>query len=118
MRGHYRHTKIIATVGPATESKEKLTQLITAGVDVIRLNMAHGTGEWVTSLVKRIREVSQRSPSPCRGHDGCERPGDSHRRGGRADRTQDGRDVRVLHRQAHPMAFAASTSIIPACPPT
>jgi pyruvate kinase len=58
MRGHYRHTKIIATVGPSTESRERLAQLITAGVDVIRLNMAHGTGDWVLSLVKRIREVS------------------------------------------------------------
>jgi pyruvate kinase len=60
MRGYYRHTKIIATVGPATEALEKLTQLVTSGVDVIRLNMAHGTGEWVLSLVKRIREVSAR----------------------------------------------------------
>jgi pyruvate kinase len=58
MRGYYRHTKIIATIGPATESPEKLGELIKSGVDVIRLNMAHGTGEWVTSLVKRIREVS------------------------------------------------------------
>ena len=58
MRGYYRHTKIIATVGPATESPEQLGKLIHAGVDVIRLNMAHGTGEWVTSLVARIREVS------------------------------------------------------------
>jgi pyruvate kinase len=58
MRGYYRHTKIIATIGPATESPEKLAELIQSGVDVIRLNMAHGTGEWVTSLVKRIREVS------------------------------------------------------------
>jgi pyruvate kinase len=58
MRGYYRHTKIIATVGPATESRERLSQLIVSGVDVIRLNMAHGTGEWVSSLVKRIREVS------------------------------------------------------------
>lgn len=59
MRGYYRHTKIIATVGPATESREKLGQLITTGVDVIRLNMAHGSGEWVTSLIGRIREVSE-----------------------------------------------------------
>ena len=58
MRGHYRHTKVIATVGPSTESRERLGQIILQGVDVIRLNMAHGTGEWVTSLVKRIREVS------------------------------------------------------------
>lgn len=59
MRGHYRHTKIIATVGPSTESHERLGQMIAAGVDVIRLNMAHGTGEWVLSVVKRIREASQ-----------------------------------------------------------
>jgi pyruvate kinase len=58
MRGYYRHTKIIATIGPSTESADKLKQLIIGGVDVIRLNMAHGSGEWVTSVVKRIRDVS------------------------------------------------------------
>jgi pyruvate kinase len=58
MRGYYRHTKIIATIGPATESHDKLAQLITSGVDVIRLNMAHGSTEWVTAMVQRIREVS------------------------------------------------------------
>src|SRR5450432_119223 len=58
MRGLYRHTKIIATIGPATDSRERLGQLITAGVDVLRLNMAHGTGEWAASLIKRVREVS------------------------------------------------------------
>lgn len=58
MAGYYRHTKIIATVGPATESAERLGQLITAGVDVIRLNMAHGSGDWVASLIARIRAVS------------------------------------------------------------
>jgi pyruvate kinase len=58
VRGYYRHTKIVATVGPATESRERLASLIHAGLDVMRLNMAHGTGDWVTDLVKRIREVS------------------------------------------------------------
>jgi pyruvate kinase len=58
MRGHYRHTKIIATLGPATESVERLGRLISAGVDVIRLNMAHGTGAWAASMIKRVREVS------------------------------------------------------------
>src|SRR5687767_1040850 len=58
MRGSYRHTKIIATVGPATESNERIKQIILAGVDVIQLNMAHATGEWVSSLIKRVREVS------------------------------------------------------------
>ena len=59
MRGYYRHTKIIATVGPATESDEMLGKLITSGVDVIRLNMAHGSGEWAANLIKRVRKVSQ-----------------------------------------------------------
>jgi len=60
MRGNYRHTKIIATIGPSTESAEKLAELITNGVDVIRLNMAHGSGEWVATVVKRIRDVSEK----------------------------------------------------------
>src|ERR1700733_4458197 len=59
MRNFYRHTKIIATIGPSTESRENLASLITGGVDVIRMNMAHGSGDWVMSLVKRIREVSR-----------------------------------------------------------
>jgi len=54
----YRHTKIVATIGPATESMEKLQALIAAGVDVIRLNMAHGTIEWVGEIVARIRSAS------------------------------------------------------------
>lgn len=58
MKGRHRHTKIVATLGPATESEEKLRELILAGVDVLRLNMAHGTREWVLSLVARIRKVS------------------------------------------------------------
>jgi pyruvate kinase len=58
MRGYYRHTKIIATIGPATETPDKLKQLILAGVDVLRLNMAHGTGEWVRQVVGRVRQVS------------------------------------------------------------
>ncbi|HYQ15013.1 MAG TPA: pyruvate kinase, partial [Polyangiaceae bacterium] len=58
MRGYYRHTKIVATIGPATESEEKLGQLISAGVDVMRLNMAHGSGEWAANLIQRVRKVS------------------------------------------------------------
>ncbi|MGA3172284.1 MAG: pyruvate kinase [Chthoniobacteraceae bacterium] len=59
-RGNYRHTKIIATLGPATESPEQLEKLILSGVDVIRLNMAHATEDWVIERVGRIREVSGR----------------------------------------------------------
>lgn len=58
MRGHYRHTKIIATLGPSTESREKLAALIGGGVDMLRLNMAHASGDWVRSTIRRIRETS------------------------------------------------------------
>ena len=54
----FRHTKIIATLGPATESRDRLSKLIGAGVDILRLNMAHGSMEWVREIVQRIREVS------------------------------------------------------------
>ncbi|WP_442508147.1 pyruvate kinase [Novipirellula sp. SH528] len=57
---HYRHTKIIATLGPATQSEEGLTRLINQGVDVFRLNMAHGTGEWAIEVTSRIRETSEK----------------------------------------------------------
>lgn len=55
----YRHTKIIVTLGPATESEEMLGRLIQSGVDVMRLNMAHCTGEWVREVVARVRRVSK-----------------------------------------------------------
>lgn len=56
--GYYRLTKIVATLGPATESPEKLRALIQAGVDVMRLNMAHATPEWVTEIIQKIRDAS------------------------------------------------------------
>jgi pyruvate kinase len=59
MRGYYRHTKIIATLGPSTESRERLAELICSGVDVMRLNMAHATAEWTSCMIHRIREVSK-----------------------------------------------------------
>ena len=51
-----RKTKIICTLGPATDSAEKLAQLIRAGADVFRLNMSHGQPDWVRMVVARIRE--------------------------------------------------------------
>ncbi|MEZ5302207.1 MAG: pyruvate kinase [Verrucomicrobiales bacterium] len=54
----YRHTKIIATLGPATESKDKLAELIRMGVDVMRLNMAHASHQWVAEAIWHIRETS------------------------------------------------------------
>jgi pyruvate kinase len=59
MKGYYRHTKIIATLGPATSSPEKIQQLIETGVDMVRLNMAHGSPEWVREIVGDIRRISE-----------------------------------------------------------
>ena len=50
-------TKIIATVGPACASRERLRDLALAGVDVFRLNFAHGQHDWLAGIVASIREV-------------------------------------------------------------
>ncbi|RDH82779.1 MAG: pyruvate kinase [endosymbiont of Galathealinum brachiosum] len=57
---HWRRTKIIATLGPASKSEKKITELIDAGVNVFRLNMSHGTHEEHRLLAERIRKISKR----------------------------------------------------------
>lgn len=54
----FRRTKIIATLGPATEGEETLTALFRDGVDVVRLNMAHASHDWTRAIVRRIRAAS------------------------------------------------------------
>ena len=56
-----RHTKIIATVGPASSDSAVLDQLIAAGVDVMRLNFSHGTHAEHAAAFDRIRAASQRA---------------------------------------------------------
>ena len=56
----FRRTKIIFTLGPATESEEMLEKLILAGVDVARLNMAHAKHDWTREVIRRIRAVSKK----------------------------------------------------------
>ena len=58
MSSDIRRTKIIATLGPATESEENLEKLILSGVDIARLNMAHASHEWTRMIIRRIRKVS------------------------------------------------------------
>jgi pyruvate kinase len=53
-----RKTKIIATLGPATESAEVLRQMILAGTDIFRLNMSHAEHNWVRSIVSLIRSLA------------------------------------------------------------
>ncbi len=54
-----RKTKIVATVGPVTESKEGLKKLALSGVNVFRLNFSHGTHEDHLKRIQNIRELSQ-----------------------------------------------------------
>jgi pyruvate kinase len=53
-----RKTKIICTLGPATEKPEMLRQLMQQGVDVFRLNMSHAKHDWVRTIVPQIREIA------------------------------------------------------------
>ena len=55
----FNKTKIIATVGPASNSKEKLHQLIEAGVDIFRLNFSHGTHEDHVKVIQYVRELNE-----------------------------------------------------------
>ena len=60
MPDSFRRTKIIFTLGPATESEEMLEKLFRAGADVVRLNMAHASHDWTRAVIRRIRAVSAR----------------------------------------------------------
>ncbi|MFZ9932500.1 MAG: pyruvate kinase, partial [Chthoniobacterales bacterium] len=54
-----RKTKIVCTLGPATDSPEMLAALIAAGANIFRLNMSHGAHDWVRAVVPRIREAGR-----------------------------------------------------------
>ncbi|HOO09018.1 MAG TPA: pyruvate kinase, partial [Cyclobacteriaceae bacterium] len=54
----YNRTKIVATVGPASNSKEMLTALVKAGVDVFRINFSHGTHADHQPVIDLIREIN------------------------------------------------------------
>jgi pyruvate kinase len=54
-----RKTKIIATIGPATSSKENLLNIIEAGVNVCRLNFSHGNHKDHVEVIKNVREINE-----------------------------------------------------------
>ena len=55
-----RQTKVIATIGPASEDKDTLESLLREGVDMCRLNMAHAGHDWTRTITRRIRETGVR----------------------------------------------------------
>lgn len=58
--GSGRRTKIIATLGPATDSPEMIEGLIRAGMDLARINMSHASHDQVRQLVASVREIAGR----------------------------------------------------------
>lgn len=59
-----RRTKIVCTIGPATNSEQKIEQLIRAGMNVARLNFSHGTHEDHALVIERVRSISARLGCP------------------------------------------------------
>ncbi|HET9746273.1 MAG TPA: pyruvate kinase [Chitinophagaceae bacterium] len=60
---HSTHrTKIVATVGPACDTYEKLLELVKAGVNVFRLNFSHGTNEDKEKIIGYIRQINKTEP--------------------------------------------------------
>jgi len=55
----WRRTKIIATIGPASDSAKKISELVKAGVNVFRLNMSHGDHQYHKNVFKRIRACAK-----------------------------------------------------------
>ncbi len=55
---HHRRTKIVCTLGPATNTPERIRALMEAGMNVVRLNFSHGDREEHRQSIRTIREVS------------------------------------------------------------
>ncbi len=58
------HTKIVATIGPASHDLDVLARLIEAGMSVARLNFSHGTHAFHAENIERIRQVSTKMGVP------------------------------------------------------
>ena len=59
-----RRTKIVCTVGPASETEEMIAKLVSAGMNVARINFSHGTHEYQRMLIQRIKKVRKELGQP------------------------------------------------------
>ena len=59
-----RRTKIVCTIGPASDDKETLRQMILAGMNVARLNFSHGSHEEHKARVNRLKELREEMQVP------------------------------------------------------
>ena len=58
----FHKTKIVATVGPACDTYDKLLELVKAGVNVFRLNFSHGSHEDKSKIIEHIRNINISEP--------------------------------------------------------
>ena len=59
-----RHVKIVGTLGPASSSPKVIERMLKAGMDIVRLNLAHGTLEEHSRLISQVRLLSQKLKLP------------------------------------------------------
>ena len=59
-----RKTKIVCTIGPASDNEKTLRELMLAGMDVARINFSHGTHEGALATMNRIKKVRQELDAP------------------------------------------------------
>jgi pyruvate kinase len=57
-------TKIVATIGPASDSEEKISELIRAGVNVFRFNMKHNSVNWHEERIRRVQKIADSLKTP------------------------------------------------------
>ncbi len=57
-KSNFNRTKIVATIGPATASREMLKSIIKSGVDVCRINSSHGTQEDHIEVIRNVRSIN------------------------------------------------------------
>ena len=59
-----RRAKIVATLGPSSDTRDRINELITAGIDVARLNFSHGTHESHLHLIELINDCAKENKKP------------------------------------------------------
>ena len=60
----FKRTKIVATIGPASDQEDTLQRMILAGLDAVRFNFSHSTHEYLIPVIQRIRKLEDHMGIP------------------------------------------------------